>query len=72
MVPREDNPTPPRVLVAPTEVGIRVPSSLSDFPKAPMIIQSVMASIGTFEQKCDQNEPGASCGDNASVDDDVK
>ncbi|GFS27417.1 hypothetical protein ElyMa_005267200 [Elysia marginata] len=72
MEQREDNPTPAQVLMVFTETGVKVPSQVSNFHAAPMIIKPLMASIGSFEQKCDQTEPGASRGDNTRIDDDVK
>ena len=54
-VESEDNPTPPRVLVAQTQDDVKVPFPATMFPKTPVITPAI-SSLNAFVDRCRQNE----------------
>ena len=55
MIKSEDNPTPPRVLVAQTQDDVKVPLPVTMFPKTP-VITPALSSLKAFVDRCRQNE----------------
>ena len=51
----EDNPTPPRVLVAQTRDDVKVPFPATMFPKTP-VIKRAISSLNAFVDRCRQTE----------------
>ncbi|RUS69096.1 hypothetical protein EGW08_023145 [Elysia chlorotica] len=51
----EDNPVPPRILIACTNDSVEVQSPVSVFPKTPFIAP-VVASLKAVEQRCQDND----------------
>ena len=67
----ESNPTPPRVLVTPTDDGARVPSPVANFQRTP-VIEPMVTSLQAFIQRCRQKEDEAHSGTVDIENDDFK